>query len=239
MEWFNSRGLVKLAAAAIVAASVSFAAVPAEAAVTAIANPGGTSEIGARIRWGRTGFEASLFDVSPFVQNPIIDAIGAPAWAINTPYNFSINFGVTTGALSLSVLGQTISKNAFAAPGQTDYTGYTFEYLAISGNESGSAARSLLDNLVINGTNFANITPGGSFAEKFYKFSPLELNAINITGRITFLTSGTADERPSWNFNLQNAQLAAPVPEPSTWAMMLIGFAGLAFVSRRRQTVRA
>lgn len=239
MKWFNPRGLVKLAAAAIVAASVSFGSAPAEAAVTEIANPGGTNEIAARIRWGGAGFEASLFDVSPFGQNPTIDVKGTPAWSLNTPYDFSISFGVTTGTLSLSVLGQTISRNAFAAPGQTDYTGYTFEYLAISGNESSSSARSLLDNLVINGTSFANITPEGNFAQKFYKFSPLELNAINITGRITFLTLGTTQERPSWNFNLQNAKLANPVPEPSTWAMMLIGFAGLAFVSRRRQTVKA
>jgi hypothetical protein len=28
--------------------------------------------------------------------------------------------------------------------------------------------------------------------------------------------------------------LATPVPEPSTWAMMLIGFAGLGFVGYRR-----
>jgi hypothetical protein len=33
--------------------------------------------------------------------------------------------------------------------------------------------------------------------------------------------------------------VAAAVPEPSTWAMMLIGFAGLAFVSRRRRMLAA
>ncbi|MBL8655098.1 MAG: PEP-CTERM sorting domain-containing protein, partial [Alphaproteobacteria bacterium] len=31
------------------------------------------------------------------------------------------------------------------------------------------------------------------------------------------------------------ATIASGVPEPSTWAMMLVGFAGLAMATRRRQ----
>ena len=52
-----------------------------------------------------------------------------------------------------------------------------------------------------------------------------------------FLTSGTFDTiriRSSSN-SLEFDNISAGVPEPSTWAMMLIGFAGLAFVSRRRK----
>jgi hypothetical protein len=33
-----------------------------------------------------------------------------------------------------------------------------------------------------------------------------------------------------------NAPLVAAVPEPSTWAMMILGFAGLAFAANRRRS---
>jgi hypothetical protein len=51
-----------------------------------------------------------------------------------------------------------------------------------------------------------------------------------------FLTNGTFDTiRFSSGLNsFEFDRISAGVPEPSTWAMMLIGFAGLAFVSRRR-----
>jgi hypothetical protein len=38
------------------------------------------------------------------------------------------------------------------------------------------------------------------------------------------------------NFSLQVAQLTADVPEPSTWAMMLLGFAGVGFMAYRRKS---
>jgi hypothetical protein len=38
------------------------------------------------------------------------------------------------------------------------------------------------------------------------------------------------------NFSLQVAQLTADVPEPSTWAMMLLGFAGVGFMAYRRMS---
>jgi hypothetical protein len=36
-----------------------------------------------------------------------------------------------------------------------------------------------------------------------------------------------------------NGEQVAPVPEPSTWAMMIIGFAGVGFMTYRRKTRRA
>jgi PEP-CTERM motif len=39
----------------------------------------------------------------------------------------------------------------------------------------------------------------------------------------------------SGNSTLTISTVAAAVPEPSTWAMMIIGFAGLGFASRRRR----
>ena len=39
-----------------------------------------------------------------------------------------------------------------------------------------------------------------------------------------------------YNFYLTHVE-ASPVPEPSTWAMMLLGFAGLGFAAYRRRLI--
>jgi len=40
-------------------------------------------------------------------------------------------------------------------------------------------------------------------------------------------------------YNVDNLRIGSAVPEPSTWAMMLIGFAGLAFAARRKDRFAA
>ena len=40
---------------------------------------------------------------------------------------------------------------------------------------------------------------------------------------------------PSLSGGLDTVNVAAAVPEPSTWAMMLLGFVGLGFVGYRRK----
>lgn len=54
----------------------------------------------------------------------------------------------------------------------------------------------------------------------------LQLNGAN---EITFSTSETAFE----------FAFTAPVPEPSTWAMMILGFAGVGFLAYRRRQLTA
>jgi hypothetical protein len=54
-------------------------------------------------------------------------------------------------------------------------------------------------------------------------------------GSLSFTNLGNSDNR---GLILDNVQLSNAVPEPSTWAMMLIGFGGLAMMgSRRRRTL--
>ena len=42
------------------------------------------------------------------------------------------------------------------------------------------------------------------------------------------------NRRGRWNSNLASVSVSAAVPEPSTWAMMLLGLGGLGLVPRRR-----
>ena len=60
-----TRALAGAAAALALSIGVPLAA---QAAVVSVTDPGLSSEIGARIRWGATGFEASVYDNSPLNQ---------------------------------------------------------------------------------------------------------------------------------------------------------------------------
>jgi hypothetical protein len=51
-------------------------------------------------------------------------------------------------------------------------------------------------------------------------------------GQLSFTNLGQSDNT---GLILDNVQLSSAVPEPATWAMMLIGFAGLAFAGARRR----
>jgi hypothetical protein len=56
-------------------------------------------------------------------------------------------------------------------------------------------------------------------------------------GKLSFANLGNSD---NLGLILDNVQVASGVPEPGTWAMMLLGFVGLGYLgARRRRTVAA
>jgi len=73
-------------------------------------------------------------------------------------------------------------------------------------------------------------------------WGPEDAGVIGINTSVTATGGATAPEVliyvSLWDgFTLETAPRIAAVPEPSTWAMMLLGFAGISFMAyRRRQT---
>jgi hypothetical protein len=72
-------------------------------------------------------------------------------------------------------------------------------------------------------------------------FNPVAADASgNFTFSIVATTSVAATGQGSWDFlpvgTVQLTGIEAAVPEPSTWAMMILGFAGIGFLAYRRKT---
>ena len=219
---------------------------PAQGAIGVTANPLTPSDIGARIRWGGSGFEAALFDNDPQDFSTTLNPVGTPAWVLGTPYAFQVTFDGSTGVLGLSVdfnndstfgAGEYISRSAFSSPGLASYQGYSFRYLQISGNESGSSARSNLSALSINGFSQADVVPNGSLLDVYYGDSGNLLTPITIGGTLTFTSPGTSFERPSWNVRFISPDQipVTPVPEPGSLPLVALGLLGLAVAYRRKR----
>jgi PEP-CTERM motif len=109
-----------------------------------------------------------------------------------------------------------------------------------------------------SGTLFTSGTPGGSgLIGETYVDGPSILLlggteyflALNLSATVGWLDQGphfmptySSDDGVSWTltqtgqsqFQIYGDIATAPVPEPSTWAMMLVGFAGFCYVAGRR-----
>ena len=103
-----------------------------------------------------------------------------------------------------------------------------------TGNMAGGVLSVLLDGVVLDSFDFADIAAGAT-----------ERGALGFTtdlaaGTYTLSLQATRPFAPGRSVNSQyfdNVSLdvaAAAVPEPATWAMMIIGFGGVGFAMRRR-----
>ena len=84
----------------------------------------------------------------------------------------------------------------------------------------------LLNGTVYFGVHYGNGQGGPGNSTTFYKIFATNLDIIT-------LNLGASSTATLF------AQVANPVPEPATWAMMLAGFGAVGFALRRRERVRA
>lgn len=149
--------------------------------------------------------------------------------------------GLATGVMLTAGQGLTVSAdpadlwNAGPLPRWSNANGLTGNLYAVAGDDSGAAAGTLI------GQNFGTFTANGLTA-------PYGALVGSIGG--VFKLLGTSFNGPAWNTgelslyywdsnNGDNSEsvavdVSAAVPEPGTWALMMVGFAVVGFGLRRR-----
>jgi choice-of-anchor C domain-containing protein len=188
---------------------------------------------------------------------------GAAQAAIIT--NGSFETGPSPGGFTTLVAGDTQITGWTVTSGSIDYIGSYWNAsngvrsIDLSGNEPGAISQSFAtiagreyvvtfdlaanpDNAI---TKLLNVTAGENFTQYSYSGTPRPLEWIpqvfNFTalGSQTTLTFAGANTG-AWGAALDNVNVSlVPVPEPATWAMLIIGFGLVGAVARRRRTVAA
>lgn len=160
----------------------------------------------------------------------------------------SLNLASLTLILSSvanNYLGFEWPNNPSAIVGTGSYSVYYFN--SVSGPSNFGTGGNAAGSLPSSGGLFG-ITPGGSdlFVPQSYvngsdsgistsTYSNTTLASLGITPGAYVYSFGSGET--SDTFTIQAGGGVGPVPEPATWAMMLVGFAGVGVTVRRRRKV--
>ena len=152
----------------------------------------------------------------------------AAAPAANAAQYLNLNPPAANGTIS----GAFGYDDIGASAGFTHLFSFSFPS---NGTSSGSLSTTLtilgtninFTSVKLNGTSF-NLTPNGDFEAGWL------INLPVLAGVQTLEVKGTSDGNGAYGGNLSFAPSAA-VPEPATWAMMIIGFTGAGVAIRRRR----
>lgn len=164
----------------------------------------------------------------------LLDLVNFPAQT-NTPYAFTIT--AATSALSISFAGYQV-PSSFEVSSIGLFLNDTGTSI-ISGNGSAftfaPAPSGSLAAPTANGFLFAGVTVGS-----YDTFSQLATVVAGASYTLRFNLSNSSRNQPSGFRVDTNDVTIAAVPEPATWAMMLVGFGMIgATVRYRRRSVQA
>jgi hypothetical protein len=206
-------------------------ALPASALSNAAVGPG-SSESLVTIAAGQAVSNANL--LTPAIQTPEGPAIAAGA--------MSAGYGLSTGALTY----ETTAIFDFS-PSENEALDLKLLSYNVADNSAGIAFDNLELQVVVSGGiprtyNFTSLT-GSSGAENFFNTDSISLGtfgkgssqSIEIEYFLGYNigTLAAVGDGFGFTYDLVDPPLSAAIPEPSTWAMLIIGFGGLAFAGYR------
>jgi hypothetical protein len=207
--------------------SAAVAQVGSTATTNAIAQGGGSGQ--AFVNPGETAYAFSTALPDKAYAATLIDGAHNVAGALLGPRDMV--FGTAILGANYAVDGG--ASHTYSASSTFDF-GYGGDLLLglIGGQEDGFAGglgfQSLEFTIVANGVEILDTTFRSlSIAESFFKDSVFDLGSdfgpnIDLTFGYTLVADGSG----GFGFDLA---IGGAVPEPSTWAMMLAGFAGLGY----------
>jgi hypothetical protein len=177
----------------------------------------------------------------------VVYAGPSPAMATDQSFSLNFNSGAPTTVLSfildgyLSLDGQNFYEDDFSLKLNTKLI-FLGTFNLGGGSNSGSQANVYSNSF---GATLSNPTNNGtaiSFAggKEVFNFTDLPVNIGSniLTFAYTSLSDadhagfqGLGDE----GWGVEQVAISAAVPEPTTWAMMILGFAGIGFMAYRRR----
>jgi hypothetical protein len=153
------------------------------------------------------------FDTFTLINNSDIEAVTVSLYSYPFPVSVNLSiWGISGGLPSDQLFSQTFTPSDFASVVYLDRAIVT-----------------------VNPTSLSLLA--GTYDISFYNPDPgsdgLALKAYS--GGSGLLYQDTIFLRASAGFILSGEPMTAGVPEPSTWAMMLLGFAGIGFAAHRQR----
>lgn len=201
--------IVRVVRAAFVLSTITAAAIAAPASAELITNGG--FETGNFSGWTTSG-NVGVFGISSFgLTDPTFGRFLVAFNGADSPPN--------------GVLSQTIATMA----GSAYNVGYSYGVTS-GGNQSIVASILDANTLAVLGTQTASTT---SSAPGRFGFSFTAASGSTIVRFRDLATNPTASQ----DGRFDNVSVTAAVPEPATWAMMVLGFGGMSFAMRRKARV--
>jgi hypothetical protein len=154
--------------------------------------------------------------------------------------------GPRDAVFGTAILGANYAANA---PGGVSVTS-TFDFIyggdlqlgligsQLTGFSSGAGFQSMEFTIQADGVGVLDVTFGSlAISESFFRDDVIDLGSnLGPDIDLTFGTTLIADGSGGFGFDFA---LGGAVPEPSTWAMILVGFAGIGFMGWRRRAAWA
>lgn len=191
-----------------------------------------TYDVESRARWGATGWEAAVFESGDGTFGSKLDRPGAPVWTRGLFYGFELSFDKATGKTTWSVdfdrsggfgAGETATVTLPSLIGRS----FTHVLLAVLSPSNGSTT---VQDFKINGAAFGGPAITGPFNTAF-QIKPAAPGGVMVAGSLRFDGSGSICQECA----KVDLKLGTAVPEPSTWAMMVLGFGMIAGALRRQR----
>ncbi|MEY2875417.1 MAG: hypothetical protein RLZZ373_2788 [Pseudomonadota bacterium] len=170
----------------------------------------------------------------------------------DSPFNLALGVEWFTGGTAASI--GTLAGNTFAALDNTEYIYQSFTvnnpgaWYTVSFDAYGTGLAELFNSTNTGAVNYSSLqasaspapgawgtppTPGWQQVSFSFAATPLQLSDLTVSYHLYFSGNG------SQGLLVDNVTVAAAVPEPESYAMMLAGLGALGFMARRRKQSQA